>query len=164
MSRKSRKLLRDITWARHFLSATISVFKVSLGIQSECGKIRTRKTPNMDTFHAVIITNICEKIPIPFRFVSFVACIGSSGWFNVLKSTIVISNVVLLLFLLLVSGDIISELFGFCFQDAFFFKSVSQLFTIDDSWWFPLNQFILRYSPLSLSTHTIQLSVKVKLL
>ena len=23
-------------------------------IQSECGKIRTRKTPNMDTFHAVM--------------------------------------------------------------------------------------------------------------
>ena len=27
---------------------------VSLRIQSECGKIRTRKTPNTDTFHAVI--------------------------------------------------------------------------------------------------------------
>ena len=24
-------------------------------IQSECGKIRTRKTPNTDTFHAVVI-------------------------------------------------------------------------------------------------------------
>ena len=28
-------------------------YKVSLRIQSECGKIRTRITPNMDTFHAV---------------------------------------------------------------------------------------------------------------
>ena len=27
---------------------------VSLLVQSECGKIRTRKTPNTDTFHAVI--------------------------------------------------------------------------------------------------------------
>ena len=32
----------------------VSVFGgVSLGIQSECGKIRTRKTPDTDTFHAV---------------------------------------------------------------------------------------------------------------
>ena len=28
-------------------------YLVSLHIQSECGKIRTRKTPNMDTFYAV---------------------------------------------------------------------------------------------------------------
>ena len=28
-------------------------YGVSLRIQSECGKIRTRKTPNTDTFHAV---------------------------------------------------------------------------------------------------------------
>ena len=28
-------------------------YSVSLLIQSECGKIRTRKTPNTDTFHAV---------------------------------------------------------------------------------------------------------------
>ena len=33
---------------------------VSLPIQSECGKIRTRKTPYLDTFHAVmgLVTNI----------------------------------------------------------------------------------------------------------
>ena len=29
-------------------------FSVSLHIQSECGKIRTRKTPNTDTIHAVL--------------------------------------------------------------------------------------------------------------
>ena len=29
-------------------------YGVSLRIQSECGKIWTRKTPNTDTFHAVI--------------------------------------------------------------------------------------------------------------
>ena len=28
-------------------------FSVSLRIQSDCGKIPTRKTPNADTFHAV---------------------------------------------------------------------------------------------------------------
>ena len=32
-------------------------YGVSLGIQSECGKIRTRKTPNTDTFHAVTLIN-----------------------------------------------------------------------------------------------------------
>ena len=31
-------------------------YGVSLRIQSECGKIRTRKTPNTDTFHAVTKT------------------------------------------------------------------------------------------------------------
>ena len=31
-------------------------YSVSLRIQSECGKIRTRKTSNTDTFHAVIFT------------------------------------------------------------------------------------------------------------
>ena len=30
-------------------------YEVSLCIQSESGKIRTRKTPNMDTSHAIII-------------------------------------------------------------------------------------------------------------
>ena len=29
-------------------------YSVSLHIQSECGKIRTRKTPNTETFHAVV--------------------------------------------------------------------------------------------------------------
>ena len=30
-------------------------YKVFLRIQSECRKMRTRKTPNMDTFHAVLV-------------------------------------------------------------------------------------------------------------
>ena len=29
------------------------IYSVNLRIQSECGKIRTRKTPNKDTFYAV---------------------------------------------------------------------------------------------------------------
>ena len=32
----------------------------SLRIQSECGKIRTIKFPNADTFHAVVTTFICK--------------------------------------------------------------------------------------------------------
>ena len=32
-------------------------YKVSLRIQSECGKMRTRITPNTDTFHAVLDRN-----------------------------------------------------------------------------------------------------------
>ena len=36
-------------------------YGVSLRIQSECGKIRTRITPNMDSFHAVKVTNIIHQ-------------------------------------------------------------------------------------------------------
>ena len=32
-------------------------FEVSLRIQSDDGKIRTRKTPNTDTFHAVFLSS-----------------------------------------------------------------------------------------------------------
>ena len=31
-------------------------YRVCLHIQSECGKIRTKKTPNKDTFHAVMFS------------------------------------------------------------------------------------------------------------
>ena len=39
-------------------------YGVSLRIQSECGKILTRKTPNTDTFHAVMYMHIriCEAV------------------------------------------------------------------------------------------------------
>ena len=30
-------------------------WSASLRIESKCGKIRTRKTPNTDTFHAVVL-------------------------------------------------------------------------------------------------------------
>ena len=30
------------------------IYRANLHIQSECGKIKTRKTPNMDTFHTVL--------------------------------------------------------------------------------------------------------------
>ena len=37
-------------------------YSVFLRIQSECGKIRTRKTPNMDTFDAVTVIFITTVI------------------------------------------------------------------------------------------------------
>ena len=37
-------------------------YGISLRIQSECGKIRTKKTPNKDTFHAVADNCIIDKI------------------------------------------------------------------------------------------------------
>ena len=38
------------------------IFSVSLHIQSECGKIRTRKTPNTDTFRAVSSEPLTFKV------------------------------------------------------------------------------------------------------
>ena len=38
---------------RYEVSLSIQ-YEVSLSIQSKCGKIRTRKTPNTDTFYAVL--------------------------------------------------------------------------------------------------------------
>ena len=47
-------------------SRIIPIFSVSLLIQSECGKIRTRKIPHTYTFHAKIIIQFCrvEEGPI----------------------------------------------------------------------------------------------------
>ena len=42
-------------------------YRVSLHIQSECGKMRTRRTPNTDTFHAVSISRFkytMEQVPL----------------------------------------------------------------------------------------------------
>ena len=36
----------------------MEIYSVNLQIQSECGKMRTRKTPNMDTFYAMF----CELL------------------------------------------------------------------------------------------------------
>ena len=33
-------------------------------IQSKCGKIRTRKTPNTDTFHVVLRATLCLSLPL----------------------------------------------------------------------------------------------------
>ena len=40
---------------------------VNLCVQSKCGEIRTRKTPNTDTFHAVLNIKIKYSIPTPFE-------------------------------------------------------------------------------------------------
>ena len=45
-------------------------YSESLRFQSECGKIRTRKTPNTATFYAVTFTsnaNIHANIRLPFK-------------------------------------------------------------------------------------------------
>ena len=50
----------------HFpaLRLTTERYSVSLRIQSECGKIRTRKTTNMDTFHVVWNTCLATFLPL----------------------------------------------------------------------------------------------------
>ena len=40
-------------------------YGVSLRIWSECGQIRTRKTPTTDTFHAVNVTVVTEDLIVP---------------------------------------------------------------------------------------------------
>ena len=37
-------------------------YRENLRIQSKYGKIRTRKTQNTDTFHAVLLTRKCQKV------------------------------------------------------------------------------------------------------
>ena len=46
-----------------FTAWNVYVFGVLLvRIQSECGKIRTKKTPNTDTFHAVFMINTDRNV------------------------------------------------------------------------------------------------------
>ena len=51
---------KKVFWPRSLLKKRIQQFALhcvkSVRIQSECGKIRTRKTPNTDAFHAVIMS------------------------------------------------------------------------------------------------------------
>ena len=51
------EFLRSVFYSIRIEYGVIQIY-VSLCIQSKCVKIRTRKTPNMDTFHAVIIGEI----------------------------------------------------------------------------------------------------------
>ena len=39
-------------------------YSVSLRIQSKCGKIWTRKTPNTDTSHAVLVNLFCSHVAL----------------------------------------------------------------------------------------------------
>ena len=45
----------ELFWSTFFHIWTEYGDSVSLRIQSECWKMRTRKTPNIDTFHAVAV-------------------------------------------------------------------------------------------------------------
>ena len=45
-----------------FLVSIFRHYRVNLRIESEWGKIRTEKTPNTDTFYAVIVGNIYQKL------------------------------------------------------------------------------------------------------
>ena len=55
-----------------YTARKVSVFGVFLvSIQSECGKLRTRKTQNTDTFRAVIITLLLSKRPVIVLSYSF---------------------------------------------------------------------------------------------
>ena len=49
-------------------SLILTEYFVSLRIESECGKIRTRKTPYLDTFHAVYITWKFDKYLLCFSW------------------------------------------------------------------------------------------------
>ena len=51
----SSSLPKRCRWSEFFWSVFSCIRTVyeNIRIHSECGKIRTRKTPNMDTFHAV---------------------------------------------------------------------------------------------------------------
>ena len=53
-------------------------YSVSLRIQSECGTIRTRKTPNTDTFHAVVFFH--KKILKELSLNSFFHLINEDLW------------------------------------------------------------------------------------
>ena len=53
----------------YFLAVRLNTerYGVCLHIQSECGKIRTRKTPNTDTFNAVLKSRFPNEIFNTFR-------------------------------------------------------------------------------------------------
>ena len=67
--------MRMFSWLLYlYLSTFQSVkYSVSLHIQSECGKIRTRKTPKMDTFYAVEIAPI-YKVDLAFDNSEPISC------------------------------------------------------------------------------------------
>ena len=50
--------------APHFTTFGLNtgIYFVNLRIQSDCGKMRARKTPNMDIFYAVIFIRVREKV------------------------------------------------------------------------------------------------------
>ena len=63
-------------------------YSVSLLIQSECGNIRTRKTPNVDTFHAVCWTSLFNLfnnlLLLIFYIITLTTCFHRF-WFSILS-------------------------------------------------------------------------------
>ena len=49
-------------------------YSVSLRIQSECGKMRTRITPNTDTFYAVQLTKYIQFFKLLLVSTSSISC------------------------------------------------------------------------------------------
>ena len=49
---------------KHFpaFGLNTNIYRLKLRILSKCGKMQTRKTPNMDTFYAVTETEACRGI------------------------------------------------------------------------------------------------------
>ena len=79
-----KRSIFHIAWT--IITHCVKSVSVSLCNQSECTKIRTRKTPNMDTFHTVRFSNICgcrKKIAQEARNKKLKACKYSED----LKST-----------------------------------------------------------------------------
>ena len=78
-------------------------YGVSLRIQSECRKIRTRITPNTDTFHAVLLSRKCLSAE---NFVSILSTIrqkeisSSLLFFNESESFMIVRNTKAILFFL----------------------------------------------------------------
>ena len=50
------------------------LYSVSLRIQSECGEIRTRKTPNMNTFHTGLLSRVIPKAICFYLIIHIYTC------------------------------------------------------------------------------------------
>ena len=50
------------------------LYSVSLRIQSECGEIRTRKTPNMNTFHTGLLSRVIPKTICFYLIIHIYTC------------------------------------------------------------------------------------------
>ena len=72
---------KDILCSKKYTAQKLFVFGVILvRIQSEYRKIRTRITPNMDTFHAVTVwENVVYIITFLVIFVSVTGCLKRSN-------------------------------------------------------------------------------------
>ena len=60
-------------------------YSVSLCIQSQCGKIRTSKTPNTDTFYAVYFPNILKILECMCKFNNWSFMAFSKQLFPIIK-------------------------------------------------------------------------------